>query len=729
MTSLELLESLAAVKGKYVLEAHGNEMPDDNIIPFDSSIKTDGSANTRRHKPMKRSVLIAIIAVATLMLAGFAYAIMKLQDISIGEYTYTEPNPLNPTEKVIVTNEFISLQGLQDSPEYQATKEWQDFLHSYDTDGAILAEIGNQPTGFENVSLFYQVYTQEMYDKLVEIAHKYGLMLHSELNIVSAEELNDRVGGSFIGEDISQEWGYIYENGTFQFEGEALLDGKIVHMQFRRSVKGTLDEPVLNIGSAEEYQEVQYETHCGETVLLALGTDHSLIYVDYEECFILMNVLAGIEEGFLDDAEGAITMEDLKRMADGIDFSMLSNVIKSDMRGDSVPETGSTSMDETEMQTDTVAEATEDSLFELFLRGEIAADGNGLYSDDSFYIDELVSGEETWDAYSVGGMLDLDNDGVDELILEGPYGGMYLDASSDTVRVWAAGEGTASNLSYVKCGGEVWIVHSDTLHTGRKYYHLQRYAGADKIAGDITLEIHYSAENKATYYLNGAEVSEQEYTTTYQTYLGDGRIEAYQSVLLDIYHNQQFPGGRELGYDGFDLSDNRFAIEDIDGDGNEELIVIYTTTYVAGHAEIIYDYDAATGSVREQFVEYPAVTHFDNGILKADWSHNQGLAGRIWPYTLYQYNPEKDIYEAIAMVDAWDKSLADTDYEGNAFPDGVDKDGDMLVYYIMPPDEYELKNPVDYEEFEKWFDSYRKDAEVVRPSYMELTVENIAKLE
>ncbi len=565
MTSLELLESLAAVKGKYVLEAHGDEMPDDNMIPFDSSIKTDG--NTRRHKPMKRSVLIAIIAAATLMLAGFAYAIMKLQDISIGEYTYTEPNPMNPTEKVIVTNEFISLQGLQDSPEYQATKEWQDFLYSYDTDGAILAEIGNQPTGFENVSLFYQVYTQEMYDKLVEIADKYGLMLHSELNIVSAEELNDRVGGSFIGEEISQEWGYIYENGTFQFEGEALLDGKIVHMQFRRSVKGTLDEPVLNIGSTDEYQEMQYETHCGETVLLELGTDHSMIYADYEECFILMNVLAGTEEGFLDDAEGAITMEDLKRMADGIDFSMLSNVIKSDMRGDSVPETGSTSMDETEN------------------------------------------------------------------------------------------------------------------------------------------------------------------TTTYQTYFGDGRIKAYQSLLLDVYHNQQFPGGRELGYDGFDLSDNRFAIEDIDGDGNEELILIYTTTYVAGHAEIIYDYDADTGSVREQFVEYPAVTHFDNGILKVDWSHNQGLAGRIWPYTLYQYNPEKDIYEAIAMVDAWDKSLADTDYEGNAFPDDVDKDGDLLIYYIMPPDEYELKDPVDFDEYEKWFESYTKDARIVTISYTELTKENISKLE
>ncbi len=734
MNSLELLESLGAVKGKYVLEAHGEELPGNNIIPFERYLKSGNSeinaekiqadkTHTGRRAPLKKSVLIAIIAAAVLCLAGCVYAIIKLQELSVGEYTYIEPNPLNPAEKVTVTSEFISLQGLQDSSEYQATKEWQDFLQGYDTDGAILAEIGNDPTGLEDLGLFYHVYTQDMYDKLVEIAGKYGLMLHSDLNIVSKEELDYRIGGSFTGDVISQGGGYIYENGTFQFDGEALIDEKVVHIQFRRSVKGTLDEPVLNIGSVEAYQEVPYETRCGERVLLELGTDHSLIYADYEECFLLMNVLAGREEGFLHEKAGAITMEDLKQMADGIDFTILRNVIKPDMRGDSVPGTGNTSTGEMVKQPDALAGTEEKSLFNRFLRGEIAAEGNGVYSDDSFYIDELISDEEAWDSYSVGNMLDLDNDGAEELILEGPNGGMYLDASDDTVKVFAVGEGTAGTLSYVKCGSEVWIVHSDILHSDRKHYHLQRYAGAEKIAGDITL-----TEERGTYYFNGTEVSEAEYEETYQKYFGDGRIGAYQSVLLDVYHNQTFPCGRDLGYDGFPMSDNRFALEDIDQDGKVELILFYTTTYVGGHAEIIYDYDAATGSVREQLVEYPGVTHFDNGILKADWSHNQGLAGRVWPYTLYQYNPESDVYEAIAMVDAWDKSLADKDYEGNAFPDEADKDGDLLVYYIMDADTYELKNPVDLAEYEKWFESYRGDAEVIRLSYMELTEENISKL-
>ena len=238
------------------------------------------------------------------------------------------------------------MQGLQGSVEYQAAKEWQDFLHSYDIDGEILAEIGNNPTGLEDLGLFYQVYTQEMYDKLEEIADKYDLKLHSEMNLVSQEELDYRVGGSFMGEDLSTGWAYIYENGTFQFDGEALIGEKEVHMQFRRSVKGTLEETMLNIGSVEEYQEVLYETLCGESVLLELGKDHSLIYADFEECFLLMNVLAGTEEGFLDDAEGAITMEDLKRMADGIDFTVLKNVIIPDMRGDSVVMQGQDSIAE-----------------------------------------------------------------------------------------------------------------------------------------------------------------------------------------------------------------------------------------------------------------------------------------------------------------------------------------------------------------------------------------------
>lgn len=580
MTSFELLESFVVVKDKYVLEAHIEAVSDNNMVPVDFDKKADNNLHIRHHVARKKRVLLAAIVAAVLILVGCAYAIMNLQELSIGEYSYIKPNSQNPTEEDIVISEFISLQGLQESPEYLASKEWQDFLHDYDTDNAILNEIGNNPTGLEELSLYYQVYTKEMYDKLNDIAEKYDLGLHSEMNMINEEELDYRVGGTFMGEGLSRGWAYLYENGTFQFDGEALIDGKVVDLQLRRTVKGTLDEVVLNIGSTDEYQEVQYETNCGETVFLEWGTDHSLIYADFEECFVLINILAGREGGLL--TEAAITIDDLKRMADAIDFNILKNVVKPDMRGDSIVENGQNLTDESIKQED---------------------------------------GTET------------ENGQVTESDSEVSYGNIEKD-----------------------------------------------------------------------------------------------RLLAYQTVLMDICRNQEFRGGRELGYDGSPMSDNQFALYDIDKDGNIELLLVYRTTSTSGQSMIIYDYDSESDSVREQFVEYPAVTFFDNGILKADWSHNQGLGGRIWPYTLYQYNSENDSYEAIAMVDAWDKNLTDKDYAGNIFPDDIDKDGDGLVYYIMDADKYELTDPVDLNEYEEWFEGYCKDADTIKISFRALTEENISQI-
>ena len=587
MTSLELLESFVAVKDKYVLEAHDEELPGNNIIPFDDRAQSEETSvhavkkQSRRRAPMKKSVLVAIIAAAILCLCGFAYAIMKLQEISMGEYTLTVPNPENREELIQETSEFISLQGLQGSTEYLATKEWQDFLAGYDQDGAIVGEIGNEPTGLEELGCLYQVYTREMYDKLLEIADKYGLRLHTEMNAVDQEELDYRVGGSFMGDELSRGWAYIYEDGTFQFDGEALLGEKVVYMQFRRSVKGTLEEPILNIGNVEEYQEVPYETSSGESVLLELGTDHSLIYADFEECFVLMNVLAGTEDSFLDGAKGSITMDDLKKMADGIDFTILKNVITPDMRGDSVV------MQE---QEPTIENQDQNMGAESEGNGEIAEIG-----------------------------IDLSN-------------------------------------------------------------------------------------------------------------MGPEQIQAYWTVLTDIHNYQIFPGGRDLGYDGWPMSDNRFALGDVDGDGSVELIIIYSTTSSAGQAHIIYDYDASTGGVREQFIEYPAVVYFDNGILKVDASHNHTLSGKIWPYTLYQYNAESDSYDVIAQVEAWDKEIRDTDYEGNAYPDDVDADGDGTIYYIMETAEYGNRVPVDGEEYDRWYESYRNGSGTISIHYIALTTENISML-
>lgn len=203
-------------------------------------------------------------------------------------------------------------------------------------------------------------------------------------------------------------------------------------------------------------------------------------------------------------------------------------------------------------------------------------------------------------------------------------------------------------------------------------------------------------------------------------------INAYNSILEGVLINHTFPDGKDYGYDDYyDISENQFAVYDIDRDGKDELIIEYITTAMAGMVVKIYDFNSSTNTAIEQFSEFPNLTYYNNGVIEAGWSHNQGLAGDFWPYTLYRYDQESDTYIEVGMVDAWDKSLSETDNEGKHFPDDIDKNGDGVVYFIMLNGKYENDNPVDLEEYNQWHDSYVGGAEKVKVPFMKLNEENI----
>lgn len=134
--------------------------------------------------------------------------------------------------------DFVSLSGYQDTPESKALAEWQAFLEDYDKDGSIISAIGNDPTGFEDRYGLYLVYTQEMADRLEEIVEKYHLRLHSRIEDVFPETWPVAVG-DFFEEHVTPYSGYIYEDGTFRFDGDAVFEdyGRIDY-QFSRSVRG-----------------------------------------------------------------------------------------------------------------------------------------------------------------------------------------------------------------------------------------------------------------------------------------------------------------------------------------------------------------------------------------------------------------------------------------------------------------------------------------------------------
>ena len=204
---------------------------------------------------------------------------------------------------------------------------------------------------------------------------------------------------------------------------------------------------------------------------------------------------------------------------------------------------------------------------------------------------------------------------------------------------------------------------------------------------------------------------------------------AYAAALEDLAQNHLLPSGQDCGFiDGCDISANQFAVYDLDADGREELLILYTSTYTAGMTGAVYDYDRETGLLREQFCQFPLLTFYDNGMVRADWSHNQGAAGdALWPYTLWRWDPETDSYSAVGMVDAWDKSLHEV-YDGRDFPDEADLDGDGVVYYLMEYGDYSLESPVDGEQYGQWRDSFLDGAAELELPLLNLTAENIAAL-
>lgn len=177
---------------------------------------------------------------------------------------------------------------------------------------------------------------------------------------------------------------------------------------------------------------------------------------------------------------------------------------------------------------------------------------------------------------------------------------------------------------------------------------------------------------------------------------------AYKAAVEKLVNDKVFPNGEDTGFaddSSFgDMGENRYAIADVDSDGKDELIISFTTAPVAGQAERVYGYDEAAGALKQELNEFPQVTYYTNGIAEAGWSHNQGWAGdRLWPYSLFFYNADKDEYEMRYSVDAWDKTLADKDADGNPYPADIDKENAGYVVILTEGTETRYISASEYE--------------------------------
>ncbi|MBO4313590.1 MAG: hypothetical protein J5838_04785 [Desulfovibrio sp.] len=221
-----------------------------------------------------------------------------------------------------------------------------------------------------------------------------------------------------------------------------------------------------------------------------------------------------------------------------------------------------------------------------------------------------------------------------------------------------------------------------------------------------------------------------------QAWAADARQAAYLKAARNFVEKHTFPDGEVI--DKADLSgnfgENELAICDVDGDGKPELIVRFTSGPMASQLEYVCGFDESAGKLTVKFTGFPGVEYYSNGCAKEKVSHNQGLAGDFWPYSLSMYDAKEGKYVLKGSVDAWSKKAYPTNpFENDKpFPANIDATGDGFVYFI-DDEKFEGakggETPVDTPVYEEWVKRYLGGAAPVNVAWVPATGEGLKALE
>ena len=320
MTGKELLIGLGDISQKYYNEAEND---------------TISTASVR--KGIRRPLLIAAIIALTAVLVGCAvvYA-LRLQDMSIGKETYTQTFDdegkylEEPVEK---TRDIITIYGHSGDPIQKALTEWFDFLNTYDQDGKLMdnnpdhAEIPNQ------YEYTYSCYTQDMVNKVDEIAAKYSLKLLEEPIVFQAWEgdlfLEESGIGSLVrsdgGAEMTRISGVYYPPYNFDMDIEVKVDALETKLWATvvYSRKDYLPAAFPGSLDLDQFEQWDYTAPDGTKLLLARnkkGTAY--IIAEPENAMLVYSIDGNFAMGNYPTEDEIITKEQLQLAADVFDYSI-----------------------------------------------------------------------------------------------------------------------------------------------------------------------------------------------------------------------------------------------------------------------------------------------------------------------------------------------------------------------------------------------------------------------
>lgn len=317
MTGKDLLTAMSGIDGRYIEEAAPAAAP--------------------KTRSLRRPLLIAAAIAAALLLVGcgIVYA-LRLQDMSIGKASYTQRfddkgKAIDPVEKSV---DIITPYGRSGDAIQQALKEWYEFQESYDPDYLLATNEPDIPGIPNQYEYTYSCYTQEMVDKVNEIAAKYNLKLLDEwipfqryqsdifleetgiqslLLPDSDAQIRELVGMLFPPYNIRMEfqiatknagspWGYYHYTRKDYFP-----EGSTKYM---------------DLGS---YEQWDYTTPGGTKLLLALSSKgQGEIIAEQENAMIMISIDGNrsLSHTNYPDASEVMTKAELESIADQFDYSI-----------------------------------------------------------------------------------------------------------------------------------------------------------------------------------------------------------------------------------------------------------------------------------------------------------------------------------------------------------------------------------------------------------------------
>ena len=303
---------------------------------------TKAEKTVKRNRGLRRPLLIAAIIAMMLLLVGCAVVyVLSMEKVKIGETTETVDYRLvegtyveDPHE---VSQNVLTLAGLEGSKAYQACAEYFAFKDEYTRNMEAMMENGTLPEDFfEN-----NTYGEAMDAKAVELAKQYGLKPEGEiLGFRTTRTMCDALGiERFVKESeeisASVSGGGCYDTGNFNLyfhfdfpedRGYELLSTS-GYLRWNRM--DCFSRDYVALVETGDWIERNYTTASGSEVLILQSPTQENGYILCDRGEALMSLSLTVNWEILSEENGVVSAEyqhmtdrQIELVADAIDFAV-----------------------------------------------------------------------------------------------------------------------------------------------------------------------------------------------------------------------------------------------------------------------------------------------------------------------------------------------------------------------------------------------------------------------